>query len=61
MPELLKNPLESRGKPANLNCFNCESPSIELVEMELMAAPLIYRCKVCGYVDWAEQPPGKRS
>ncbi len=57
MPERLKGPLDSRGNPPNLYCFNCESPSIELVEMELLAAPQIYRCNVCGYVDWVEQPP----
>ncbi len=58
MPEL-EGPLERRGNPAKVKCFNCESASTELIEMELIAAPHIYRCKVCGYVDWVEQPPGK--
>ncbi len=61
MPERLKGPVESTGNQPNVNCFNCASPSTELVEMELIAAPQIYRCKMCGYVDWLEQPPGKRT
>ena len=62
MPERPSGSFESSGIAAGVSCFNCESSSTELVQMETpaLAGARIYRCSHCGHVDWLELPPGKR-
>jgi hypothetical protein len=63
MPERPTGGPLSGGTPANVNCFNCDSASTELVEMEtpvLRGAARIYRCRQCGYADWLKPTPGRK-